>query len=99
MVPSLPSYNNQPSTGNIIGASENYIPSYHIYGIHSQELSPNTVAEVPPFYEPQRYSDEQDEDLQQVEVAPSLITRLIIDYLHSYIFSFFIRAKKNYGLA
>ncbi|VBB34237.1 unnamed protein product [Acanthocheilonema viteae] len=78
VVPSPSSYNIQRSTSNIMGPSKNYNPPYHIYGIHSQKMPSNTVTKVSQIYGPKRPSNELNENLQQIEVAPSIISRLII---------------------
>lgn len=96
MLPPLLSYNDQRSTGNIMGTPENYNSPYHIYRIHSQELPPNTVAKVPPIHKQQKYPNEYDKILHQIEVAPSIITRLIISFF--VFFFFFFSFQKIYRL-
>ncbi|CAG9529577.1 unnamed protein product [Cercopithifilaria johnstoni] len=74
MVPSLSSHNSQRSTGNIMGISKNYNQFHHAYGIHSKKLPPNTITEVPLIYESQKHSNEYNENMEQIEVAPSIIS-------------------------
>ncbi|KAL3998964.1 hypothetical protein ACH3XW_17230 [Acanthocheilonema viteae] len=81
VVPSPSSYNIQRSTSNIMGPSKNYNPPYHIYGIHSQKMPSNTVTKVSQIYGPKRPSNELNENLQQIEVAPSIISSNLFFFL------------------
>lgn len=83
----LSSYNSQRSIG-IIGTSGNYYPlPYNVYEIRSQKLPPYTIAKIPSVSETQRHSS------QQIEVAPSIISRLI-SFICPFLFSYF-KKKAN----